>query len=276
LGVKLTDIVEDVAPQQATPPVLQVTEPQIINVEPPVQETIIATAVFEEVIYEEVEAPVQEAPKKNVKKNEKTEKQKQKEQKDFEKQTKLNEKQAAAAAKEIEKKKKDEEAAARAAEKLNSNNSKSNISKPKGNSNDKTPSNTKADMFCKKGKEPCIAVSPQAKSPAPAPKKASKPSVSVKPFTHNGVRYYMSADNILYDKSGNPQGQWNESTKSITPIIEEEEPNDEEEESDEEDDNSEEEEEEYEEEEEQGSARYASKNSDLLEEIEYYECFGSY
>ena len=102
----------------------------------------------------------------------------------------------------------------------------------------------------------------------------------MKPFTHNGVRYYKSSDNILYDKSGNPQGLWDETTKTINQITEEdvEEEEEAEEEESEEDDNSEEEEEEYEEEEEEqkGSARHASKpNSDLLDEIEYYECLGS-
>jgi hypothetical protein len=141
----------------------------------------------------------------------------------------------------------------------------------------------KADVFCKKGKEPCIVVSQPQVTPQTPPtpkKKAAEPSVSVKPFTHDGVRYYKSTDNILYDKAGNPQGLWDETTKTIIPITEddvEEEEEAEEEESDQ-DDNSEEEEEEYEEEEEEqkGSARHASKpNSDLLDEIEYYECLRS-
>ena len=49
--------------------------------------------------------------------------------------------------------------------------------------------------------------------------KPSIPSVSVKPFTHDGVKYYKSTDNILYDKDGNTQGTWNEINKTIDPII---------------------------------------------------------
>jgi hypothetical protein len=104
-------------------------------------------------------------------------------------------------------------------------------------------------------------------------KKFNYNSVSVKPFTHDGVKYYKSSDNILYDKNGNPQGKWDETTKTVTPISAEDQEAEEEE--DDEDDNSEEEEEEYEEEEELGSARYTSANSEILDEIEYYECLGS-
>ena len=50
--------------------------------------------------------------------------------------------------------------------------------------------------------------------------KPSIPSVSVKPFTHDGVRYYKSSDDILYDKAGDPQGLWDETTKTIMQITE--------------------------------------------------------
>ena len=50
--------------------------------------------------------------------------------------------------------------------------------------------------------------------------KPSIPSVSVKPFTHDGVRYYKSSDDILYDKAGDPQGIWDETTKTINQIAE--------------------------------------------------------
>ena len=262
-------VVEEVAPPQAPAPVLQVIETPM-PVEPPVQEIMVAN-VLEEEIEEKVETP-KEVRKKSENKSDKSEKLKQKE---IEKQRKRDEKNAAAAAKEMEKKKKEEEAKAKKAlEKSNSKISKSNVSKSSSNSTEKTPSNTKADMFCKKGKEPCIAVAPQATSPTPAPKKAAGPSVSVKPFTHDGVKYYKSTNNILYDKDANPQGKWDETTKTVTPIsVEDQEA--EEEEDDDEDDNSEEEEEEYEEEEELGSARYTSAKSELLDEIEYYECLGS-
>jgi hypothetical protein len=230
----------------------------------------------EEVLNEETKSASQDAvSKKPVKKTDKSEKQKQKE---LEKQAKLDEKKAAAAAKEMEKKKKDEETAAAkkaaAAEKQNSKSSKSPVSKQGSNSSETAQKNAKPNVYCDKGKEPCI-VEP-AKAPQPAPKKSPAASVSVKPFTHNGVKYYKSADNILYDKSGNAQGKWEETTKTITPIIEDEEDAEEEDDESEAEDNSEEEEEEYEEEEEpQGSARYASKTSDILDEIEYYECLGS-
>ena len=262
-------VVEEVAPpQQAPAPVLQVTETQISD-DPPGQEMFVADDLEED--HEEKEEAPKEPLKKSEKKSDKSEKLKQKE---IEKQKKLDEKNAALAAKEIEKKNKEEAKAAKAIETSNSKNSKSNVSKTSSNSTEKTPSNTKADMFCKKGKEPCIAVAPapQANPPTPTPKKTDKASVSVKPFTHNGVKYYKSPDDILYDKNGNAQGKWDESTKTITPCNEDE--DEEEEDEEEDDDNSEEEEEEYEEEE-QGSARYASKNSDLLDEIEYYECLDS-
>ena len=52
--------------------------------------------------------------------------------------------------------------------------------------------------------------------------KPSIPSVSVKPFTHNGIKYYKSSDDILYDKAGDPQGLWDETTKTINQIAEDE------------------------------------------------------
>ena len=260
--------------QQEPEPVLQITEPPV---EPMAeQEMLVDVMVFEEeipptVIEEPVEAESKPVKVKNTeKKPDKTEKQKQKE---IEKQAKLLEK-------EMEKKKKEEEATARKALAAAAKISKPSNSKPSSKSTDNKP---KADVFCKKGKEPCIVVSPPQVTPQTPPtpkKKAAVPSVSVKPFTHNGVRYYKSSDDILYDKSGNPQGLWDETTKTINQITEEDvEEEEAEEEESEQDDNSEEEEEEYEEEDEEeqkGSARHASKpNSDLLDEIEYYECLGS-
>jgi hypothetical protein len=257
------------APQEMPIPVLQDTEKA-----DPVPE--LAPAEEEDACQNEPMRPASQdaVSPKSVKKSEKSEKQKQKE---IEKQAKLDEKKAAAAVKEMEKKKKEEDAIAKKAKSDTSNSkiSKPSVSKQVSNSNDKSPSsNTKADMFCKKGKEPIMAVAPQTK-PTPAPKKPDTASVSVKPFTHNGVKYYKSTDNILYDKSGNPQGEWNETTKTITPIIEDEEDEEAEDAESEAEENSEEEEEDYEEEEPQGSARYASKTSELLDEIEYYECLES-
>jgi hypothetical protein len=255
--------------QQEPEPVLQITEPPVepmAEQEMPVDVMVLEEEIPPTVIEEPVEAESKPVKVKNTeKKTDKTEKQKQKE---IEKQAKLLEK-------EMEKKKKEEEATARKALAAAAKISKPSNSKQGSNSTDNKP---KADVFCKKGKEPCIVVSPPQVTPQTPPtpkKKAAEPSVSVKPFTHNGVRYYKSSDNILYDKSGNPQGLWDETTKTINQITEEDV---EEEEESEEDDNSEEEEEEYEEEEEEqkGSARHASKpNSDLLDEIEYYECLGS-
>lgn len=46
-------------------------------------------------------------------------------------------------------------------------------------------------------------------------------SVSVKPFTHNGIRYYKSSDDIVYE-AAEPQGLWDETTKTIIPITEDE------------------------------------------------------
>ena len=58
----------------------------------------------------------------------------------------------------------------------------------------------------------------------PTPKKEVKKvagtSVSVKPFTHDGIRYYKSSDDILYDKAEDPQGLWDETTKTINQIAE--------------------------------------------------------
>lgn len=65
-------------------------------------------------------------------------------------------------------------------------------------------------------------------------KKPSIPSVSVKPFTHNGIRYYKSSDDILYDKAGDPQGLWDETTKTINQIAEDEVENEEDSDSEEE------------------------------------------
>lgn len=252
-----------VAVEEAPAPVLQ--EMEISKEEKQVE---VMEVEEEKPAVSEVEEPIKEAPSKKekaVKKSDKTEKQKQKE---IEKQAKLNEK-------EMEKKKKEEEANAKKALAAAAKVSKSSATKPSSNSMDTKPSNTKPDVFCKKGKEPCIVVSPPAPATTPTPKKAAAPSVSVKPFTHNGVRYYKSPDNILYDKEGNPQGKWDETTKTINEITDED--IEEEEDDDDEDDNSEEEEEEYEEEEEQqGSARYASRaSSEILDEIEYYECLES-
>jgi chromosome segregation ATPase len=39
--------------------------------------------------------------------------------------------------------------------------------------------------------------------------------VSVKVCSYNGIRYYKSSDNLLYDKFGNPQGFWDETHKII-------------------------------------------------------------
>jgi len=268
--------VNEVVAQQEPEPVLQNTEPPV----EPTAEQGMQVDVFvleEEIPAAEVEEPVIEAHSKPAKgkKTEKSDKSDKQKQKEIEKQAKLNEK-------EMEKKRKEDEANAKKALAAAAKNSKTLNSKQSSNSTENKPSNTKADVFCKKGKEPCIVVStPQVPPPNTKKeiKKAAEPSVSVKPFTHDNVRYYKSTDNILYDKSGNPQGLWDETTKTIIPItendVENEEEEEEEEESDE-DDNSEEEEEEYEDEEEQkGSARHASKpNTDLLDEIEYYECLG--
>jgi len=262
--------------QQETEPVLQITEPPVeptAEQEMPVDVMVLEEEIPTTVIEEPVEADSKLVKVKKTDKLDKTEKQKQKE---IDKQAKLLEK-------EMEKKRKDDEANAKKVLAAAAKNSKPSNSKQSSKSMDNKP---KADVFCKKGKEPCIVVSqpqvtPQTPQTPPTPKKkAAEPSVSVKPFTHDGVRYYKSTDNILYDKAGNPQGLWDETTKTIIPITEddvEEEEEAEEEESDQ-DDNSEEEEEEYEEEEEEqkGSARHASKpNSDLLDEIEYYECLRS-
>ena len=65
-------------------------------------------------------------------------------------------------------------------------------------------------------------------------KKPSIPSVSVNPFTHNGIRYYKSSDDILYDKAGDPQGLWDETTKTINQIAEDEVENEEDSDSDDE------------------------------------------
>jgi hypothetical protein len=262
--------------QQETEPVLQITEPPVeptAEQEMPVDVMVLEEEIPTTVIEEPVEADSKLVKVKKTDKLDKTEKQKQKE---IDKQAKLLEK-------EMEKKRRDDEANAKKVLAAAAKNSKPSNSKQSSKSMDNKP---KADVFCKKGKEPCIVVSqpqvtPQTPQTPPTPKKkAAEPSVSVKPFTHDGVRYYKSTDNILYDKAGNPQGLWDETTKTIIPITEddvEEEEEAEEEESDQ-DDNSEEEEEEYEEEEEEqkGSARHASKpNSDLLDEIEYYECLRS-
>jgi hypothetical protein len=260
--------------QQEPEPVLQITDPPVepmAEQEMPVDVMVLEEEIPTTVIEEPVEAVSKPVKVKKTDKLDKTEKQKQKE---IEKQAKLLEK-------EMEKKRKEEEANAKKALAAAAKNSKPSNSKQSSKSTDSKP---KADVFCKKGKEPCIVVSQPQVTPQTPPtpkKKAAEPSVSVKPFTHDGVRYYKSTDNILYDKAGNPQGLWDETTKTIIPIteddVEEEEEEAEEEESDQ-DDNSEEEEEEYEEEEEEqkGSARHASKpNSDLLDEIEYYECLGS-
>lgn len=253
-----------VAVEEAPAPVLQ-------EMEIPEEEKQVEVMEVEEEMpaVSEVEEPepIKEAPSKKenaVKKSDKTEKQKQKE---MEKQAKLIEK-------EMEKKKKEEEANAKKALAAAAKLSKSSATKPSSNSMNTKPSTTKPDVFCKKGKEPCIVVSPPAT--APTPKKAAAPSVSVKPFTHNGVRYYKSPDNILYDKEGNPKGKWDETTKTINEITDEDIEEEEDDDDDDDDDNSEEEEEEYEEEEQQGSARYASRaSSEILDEIEYYECLES-
>jgi hypothetical protein len=34
--------------------------------------------------------------------------------------------------------------------------------------------------------------------------------VNVEPFRYKNIKYYKSQDNIVYDKSGFPQGEWNE------------------------------------------------------------------
>jgi TolA-binding protein len=39
--------------------------------------------------------------------------------------------------------------------------------------------------------------------------------VSVKVCSYNGIRYYKSSDNLLYDKFGNLQGFWDETHKII-------------------------------------------------------------
>ena len=64
--------------------------------------------------------------------------------------------------------------------------------------------------------------------PAPAPahrketKKDNKTPVFVKPFIRDWVKYYRSADNILYDKYGYPEGKWDNVAKKIIPFSEEE------------------------------------------------------
>ena len=64
--------------------------------------------------------------------------------------------------------------------------------------------------------------------PKPAPahrkdtKKDNKTPVFVKPFIRDWVKYYRSADNILYDKFGYPEGKWDVSKKKIVLFTEEE------------------------------------------------------
>ena len=74
-----------------------------------------------------------------------------------------------------------------------------------------------------------ISQSPKEQpKPAPAPayrketKKDNKPPVFVKPFIRDWVKYYRSADNILYDRFGYPEGKWDVSEKKIVLFSEEE------------------------------------------------------
>jgi hypothetical protein len=53
-------------------------------------------------------------------------------------------------------------------------------------------------------------------------KKDNKTPVFVKPFIRDWVKYYRSADNILYDKFGYPEGKWDVSAKKIILFSEEE------------------------------------------------------
>ena len=73
-------------------------------------------------------------------------------------------------------------------------------------------------------------------------------SVSVKPFSHNGVQYGKSSSGVVYLLSTHEEvGVWNEETQTITPIEDDEsedEEEDEESEDEEEDEESEDEEEE--------------------------------
>lgn len=64
--------------------------------------------------------------------------------------------------------------------------------------------------------------------PKPAPahrketKKDNKTPVFVKPFIRDWVKYYRSADNILYDKYGYPEGKWDNVAKKIITFSEQE------------------------------------------------------
>ena len=53
-------------------------------------------------------------------------------------------------------------------------------------------------------------------------KNDNKMSVFVKPFIRDGVKYYKSADNILYDKFGYPQGKWDAAAAKMVVLISEE------------------------------------------------------
>lgn len=46
--------------------------------------------------------------------------------------------------------------------------------------------------------------------PSPTPRFSEYIIVNVEPFRYKNMKYYKSQDNIVYDKSGYPQGEWNE------------------------------------------------------------------
>ena len=46
--------------------------------------------------------------------------------------------------------------------------------------------------------------------PSPTPRFAEYIIVNVEPFSYKNIKYYKSQDNIIYDQSGLPQGEWNE------------------------------------------------------------------
>lgn len=45
---------------------------------------------------------------------------------------------------------------------------------------------------------------------SPTPNFSEYIIVNVEPFSYKNINYYKSQDNIVYDKSGLPQGEWNE------------------------------------------------------------------
>lgn len=46
--------------------------------------------------------------------------------------------------------------------------------------------------------------------PSPTPRFSEYIIVNVEPFSYKNINYYKSQDNIIYDQSGLPQGEWND------------------------------------------------------------------